>query len=1260
MSVRRIYVEKRPGFFDTPAQKLCADLKNMFNVPDLRAVRIFRRYDIEGMTAEEFAKARNVVFAEPPVDIIYDENLPNINATSIFAVEFLPGQFDQTADSAAQCVQLITQKERPLVRTAKIIALVGNIDDKSFSKIKKYCINEVECREASMEKPQTLSMQTQEPDDVQIIDGFISMTDNEINTLHDELGLAMSYEDFLFCREYFSKQEHRDPTITEIRVIDTYWSDHCRHTTFTTAIDSVSIDDNEYTQDIKNTYNLYLKDRADIYTDGRPVTLMDLAVIGMKKLKKLGKLADLDASEEINACSIVVPAIVNGKKENWLVMFKNETHNHPTEIEPFGGAATCLGGAIRDPLSGRSYVYQAMRVTGAADPRRSLDETIEGKLPQRKITRDAALGYSSYGNQIGLATGQVHEVYHDGFLAKRLEIGAVVGAVPQENVVRQRPVTGDLIILVGGRTGRDGIGGATGSSKEHTVESLESCGAEVQKGNPPTERKLQRLFRKKEVSHIIKRCNDFGAGGVAVAIGELSDGLHIELDKIKKKYEGLDGTELAISESQERMAVVVDKNDAQKFIEHAAEENLEATIVAAVTDDNRLCMIWRGKNIVSISRAFLQTNGVQQHVSAKIAAPSKCDAYFSHQSIIDKAENDLEKAWLENLQDLNVCNQKGLVEQFDSTIGAGTLLMPYGGYTQRTPAEGMAAKLPIIGGNTDTGTLMSFGFDPYLMDWSPYHGAVYSIVTALAKITAMGGDYTHARLTFQEYFESLGDDAAKWGSPFAALLGTLRAQHEFGTAAIGGKDSMSGTFMDMHVPPSLIAFALCPVLVNKIVSSEFKTAGNKVYIVSAARDKNDLPLFDKLKENFAAIHKLTDAKKVFSAMSVGKGGVAAAISKMCLGENLGFKFDENTCSIPQIFDTSYGSIIIETAGDADLSELSNVDFHLLGQITDTADIVYGNISLSVDNIAKAFNSPLEGIFPTQVNTAASKGTDQASSALYNAGHIIKRNIPIAKPKVFIPVFPGTNCEYDTEAAFRRAGADVQTLIIKNLTPKTVEESVMAIEKAINASQIVMLPGGFSGGDEPDGSGKFIAATFRNPRIAEAIEKLLYQRDGLMLGICNGFQALIKLGLLPYGKICDLHSDSPTLTYNQIGRHISRMVQTKVVSNLSPWLAKASLDAIHTMAVSHGEGRFYASSEAINTLRKNGQIATQYVDHNGNVSMDIAYNPNGSIDAIEGITSPDGRVFGKMGHSERITNDLAINIPGEKNQLLFESGVEYYR
>lgn len=1294
MSVKRIYVEKRPGFFDTLAQKFCADLKSMFVLPNLRGVRIFRRYDIENITDEEFVQAKKMVFAEAPVDVIYDENLPQMKNARIFAVEFLPGQYDQTADSAEQCIQLITQKKRTIVRTAKIIVLLGSIDDKQFAAIKHYCINEVECREAFNDKPQTLQMQMNEPEDVQVLNGFIIMNESSLNALYDELNLAMSYEDFLYCNKYFRDQERRNPTLTEIRVIDTYWSDHCRHTTFTSVIDTVQIAQSQYAKEIRDTYELYKKDRADVLKDNRPMTLMDMATIGMKELKKQGKLDDLDASEEINACSIVVPATVNGEKENWLVMFKNETHNHPTEIEPFGGAATCLGGAIRDPLSGRAYVYQAMRVTGSGDPRKKLADTIEGKLPQRKITKDAALGYSSYGNQIGLATGQVHEVYHEGFVAKRLEVGAVIGAVPQANVMRKRPEPGNMIILVGGRTGRDGIGGATGSSKKHTVESLTNCGAQVQKGNALVERKLQRLFRRKEVSGLIKRCNDFGAGGIAVAVGELADGLYIDLDKVKKKYAGLDGTELAISESQERMAVVVDENNVRKFIDYADEENLEATVVATVTAAKRLQMVWRKKTIVDISRAFLQTNGVQQHVSVKVAAPDNKNTYFTKCIKPRGTKNIIERMFLENLQDLNTCSQKGLAEQFDSTVGAGTILMPYGGYTQRTPAQGMAAKLPVIGGDTDTATLMSFGFDPYLMQWSPYHGAIYAVIEALTKITVMGGDYTKARLTLQEYFESLGKDPLKWGKPFAAMLGALRAQHEFSTAAIGGKDSMSGTFADMTVPPSLIAFAVCPLPCKDVVSSEFKFAGNNVYILPLKKNSNDIPSFKQLRTNFTAVHELVTERKVFSAMSVGKGGIAAAICKMCLGENIGFKFDDNLpYTLDELFITAYGAMIIELANKADLTSLKGTGAQLLGRTSNIARIVYGNDVIMLDDIAKSYEEPLDDIFPAQVKTPvkrkeskyektdtsigfeaekmfastsinisfdSNRNLTRATSFIYKSNKPLIRKAHIAVPKVFIPVFPGTNCEYESAAAFKRVGASVETLVIRNLTTEAVSESVLAIEKAIKKAQIIFLPGGFSGGDEPDGSGKFIAAVFRNPRIAESVNEMLYHRDGLMLGICNGFQALIKLGLLPYGEIRDLDIDTPTLTYNQIGRHVSKMVQTKVVSDLSPWLDMTSIGDVHTIAVSHGEGKFYASKQMIGQLRKKGQIATQYVNDEGQASMDGRYNPNGSIDAVEGLTSPDGRIFGKMGHSERITEDLAINVPGEKNQHIFEAGVAYYR
>ncbi len=1252
MAVKRLYVEKRQGIFDIPAQKLYADLNELFNLDGVEAVRVIRRYDIEGLSDEEYEQVKPVVFYEPPVDEIYEEELPEIPNSRLFAVEALPGQFDQTADSAAQCVQLVTQKERPVIRTAKVIVLIGHVDDETFIKIKHYCINAVESREASSIKPETLAMTMQEPADVKIMEGFDTLSDEELIALREKLGLAMSEEDFKFCQEYFSNEEHRDPSITEIRVIDTYWSDHCRHTTFTIAIDNVEIKDGKYAPSINAAYQLYLNDRELLGRTHKDITLMDIAVMGMRKLREEGKLDDLDVSEEINACSIVVKANIDGKDEDWLVMFKNETHNHPTEIEPFGGAATCLGGAIRDPLSGRSYVYQAMRVTGAGDPRKSLAETTKGKLPQRKITRGAAHGYSSYGNQIGLATGEVHEVYHEGYVAKRLEIGAVVAAAPKENVVRFVPEPGDVVILVGGRTGRDGIGGATGSSKEHTLESLTECGAEVQKGNPPTERKLQRLFRNPKVSRLIKRCNDFGAGGVAVAIGELTDGLIIELDKVKKKYEGLDGTELAISESQERMAVVVDAENADTFIAEAAKENLEATLVATVTKEPRLIMNWRGKDIVSIKRSFLQTNGVQQHADAVIEMPEG-ETYFDKTKEFAGTVKD---AWLNTLKDLNVCSQKGLAEQFDSTIGANTVLMPFGGKRQMTPAEGMVATLPLLKGTTTTATAMTFGFNPYLMAWSPFHGAVYSIVEAITKMVALGGDYSKIRLTLQEYFESLGKDSEKWGKPFAALIGALWAQHQFGTAAIGGKDSMSGTFMDLTVPPSLIAFALDMVEADKVISPEFKQAGDTVVVVPTARDEFAMPVVDKLTANFKAIHKLINDGKIAASHSVGVGGIAAAVSKMTFGENLGFTFADDFSS-ENLFTCDYGAIILELKDAADIEVLKDTGAYVLGSVSAEPIITCGDVKITLNEAETAYTQPLETIFPTHVRK--STGESEAAQS-YSASSIATSPLSFAKPRIFIPVFPGTNCEYDTAKAFNRAGGDAETLIIKNLTPSMVEESVEAIVRGIEKSQIIMLPGGFSGGDEPDGSGKFIAAMFRNPRITEAVRDLLKHRDGLMLGICNGFQALIKLGLVPYGDIQELTPDNPTLTYNEIGRHVSCMVETKIVSNLSPWFNNVKVGDIHRIAVSHGEGRFCANPEVLAQLKANGQIATQYVNDKGDISIDIEANPNGSVWSIEGITSPDGRILGKMGHSERIGQYIAKNVPGNKDQKLFEAGVAYFK
>lgn len=1257
MSVKRIYVEKRQGF-DIPAQSLLADLTESFHLDGLKMVRIINRYDIEGITEEEYQEAKHVVFAEPPMDLVCDEQMPVIQNARIFAVEFLPGQYDQTADSAAQCLQLLTQKERPFVKTARVIALVGKLSDEEFAKIKKYCINEVECREASLEKPDTLRQDSQLPPDVAVLTGFIQMNDEALKTFMDREGFAMSFEDLKFCQAYFRDTEKRDPTITEIKVIDTYWSDHCRHTTFMTKIEAVEFAQGFYNEPVEAAYKLYLKDRQEVYGEtDRDITLMDIAVIGMKQLRKMGKLQDLDVSDEINACSIVVNADIDGKNEEWLVMFKNETHNHPTEIEPFGGAATCLGGAIRDPLSGRSYVYQAMRVTGCADPRQAVSETMAGKLPQKKITTGAANGYSSYGNQIGLATGQVAEVYHEGFVAKRLEIGAVIAAAPKCNVVRETPEPGDVVVLVGGRTGRDGCGGATGSSKEHTEESLTSCGAEVQKGNAPTERKIQRLFRNADVSRMIKRCNDFGAGGVAVAIGELTDGLTIDLDAVPKKYEGLDGTELAISESQERMAVVISKENVPAFQKYADEENLEATVVAQVTGDERLVMQWRKKEIVRLSRAFLNTNGVKQTADVHVAAPVEEKNYFKTlPEAVGGHLDDFEGAWLNNLAQLNVCSQKGLVERFDSTIGAATVLMPFGGKYQKTPPEGMVAKLPVLSGETNTATAMAFGFDPYLLEWSPFHGAVYAVVESVAKIVALGGRYDTIRLTFQEYFERLGKDPVRWGKPFSALLGALSAQHAFEIPAIGGKDSMSGTFKDLNVPPTLVSFAVDVLQADKVISPEFKAVGSRVVVVPAVRDTYDLPDFKQLKHNFAKISALIAEGKVLAAHSVRMGGIAAAVSKMAFGNGIGFAFHEKFAP-EDLFMSNYGTILLEVSPAFNVAAyLEDTGYYELGRTTEKAAIRCGAAVISLSKAEKAFEGTLEKIFPTQ----AKKNNKKTHFTPYTAGNRVQPAVTIARPRIFIPVFPGTNCEYDSARAFEKAGGQVSTLVVRNLTAKAVEESVQAIVAGIEAAQIIMLPGGFSAGDEPDGSGKFIAAMFRNPRIKEAVTKLLKQRDGLMLGICNGFQALIKLGLLPYGEITDLAVESPTLTHNSLGRHVSCIVQTKVVSNLSPWFNNVKVGDVHSIVVSHGEGRFVADTDVLAKLRKNGQIATQYVDYDENPSMYIPFNPNGSVEAIEGITSPDGRVLGKMGHSERLGGSVCLNVPGTKDQQLFAAGVRYYK
>lgn len=1261
MAVKRIFVEKRQGFFDIPAQRLCNDLVETFRLTDLRAVRMIMRYDIEGLSDEEFARVRNIVFADPPVDTVYEDALPDFSDARIFAIEPLPGQFDPTAAAAAECVQLVTQGERPDVRTARIIVLVGKVDERVYEQIKAYLINTVESREASLAKPATLETRITLPMDVEVLTQFNQLSRTELERFHAAHNFAMSGADLEFVQQYFRDTEHRAPTITELRVIDTYWSDHCRHTTFTTAIDAVTIENGFFALPIVETYQTYTDDRRALYKDGkqRDTTLMDIAVIGMKALRAKGKLDDLDESEEINASSIRITVDVDGRDEEWLLMFKNETHNHPTEIEPFGGAATCLGGAIRDPLSGRSYVYQAMRVTGASDPRVPIEETLPGKLPQKKITLGAAEGYSSYGNQIGLATGQVREIYHKGYLAKRMEIGAVLGAVPADQVVRERPVPGDVVILLGGRTGRDGIGGATGSSKQHTESSLTTSGAEVQKGNPPTERKIQRLFRSPEVSRMIKRCNDFGAGGVAVAIGELADGLAIDLDAVPKKYEGLDGTDLAISESQERMAVVLAPQDAAAFLRHADEENLEATEVAVVTAEPNLVMKWHGKEIVRIARSFLATNGVRQHVRVTVEAPNEKTPYLQQvPPLVKKAGRDLEAMWIANLSDLNICSQKGLGERFDSTVGAATVLMPFGGKYQLTPTEAMVAKIPVRHGETNTASAMAFGFDPDLSTWSPFHGAVYAVVEAAAKIVATGGKADAIRLTLQEYFERLGTDPKKWGKPFAALLGALRAQHELGIPAIGGKDSMSGTFENLNVPPTLVAFAAATVHANEVISPEFKYPGNKVLMVPVAHDAQDLPVFERLNRNFEKIHHLIADQKVFSAQSVGRGGIAAAISKMCLGNNLGFKF---TAFFPQedLFKPLYGTMLLEVSPSLDVAaNLAGTGAVEIGTTRDVPSIITDLDTIVLADVKEAYTQPLEKIFPTTI-PQSTRQAERPTYAPYAQGRRIGSSAKIAKPRVCIPVFPGTNCEYDSARAWERVGAIPEILVVRNLTPAAVEETVAAIAAALKRAQILMLPGGFSGGDEPDGTGKFIAAMFRAPAIAEAVQRLLRDQDGLILGICNGFQALLKLGLLPHGQITELDENTPTLTYNNIGRHVSQTVRVRVASNLSPWLSHVNVGDTHTLAVSHGEGRFYADAITVANLRIRGQIATQYVSEKGEPTLEQPYNPNGSVNAIEGITSPDGRIYGRMAHAERIGENIGKNVPGDMNQMVFESGAAYF-
>ncbi|MEI3526007.1 MAG: phosphoribosylformylglycinamidine synthase [Eubacteriales bacterium] len=1247
-NVRRIYVEKKDAFA-VKAKELQEEIQSFLGIGDVKGVRVLIRYDVENISDEVFERACRTVFSEPPVDMLYEESFETAPESHVFSVEYLPGQFDQRADSAVQCVRFLKEDEQPVIRTATTYVIEGAISDEELASIKNYCINPVDSREAAIEKPETLVTVFDEPADVKIFDGFCEMDETALKELYSSLNLAMTFRDFQHIQNYFKGEEHRNPSMTEIRVLDTYWSDHCRHTTFSTELTDVSFEEGYYKKPIEATYQQYLADRAEIFKGRKDkfVCLMDLALMAMRKLKAEGKLQDQEESDEINACSIVVPVEIDGETEEWLVNFKNETHNHPTEIEPFGGAATCLGGAIRDPLSGRTYVYQAMRVTGAADPTVSVKETLKGKLPQKKLVRGAAHGYSSYGNQIGLATGYVKEIYHPNYVAKRMEIGAVMGAAPRKDVIRETSDPGDLIILLGGETGRDGCGGATGSSKVHTEKSIETCGAEVQKGNAPTERKIQRLFRRPEVTRLIKKCNDFGAGGVSVAIGELADGLKVNLDLVPKKYAGLDGTEIAISESQERMAVVVDKKDEAEFLKYAAEENLEATTVAVVTEDPRLVLSWRGKEIVNISRAFLDTNGAHQETTVAVDLPTEQDKYFVRNDV-----EDVRAKWLDTLKDLNVCSQKGLVEMFDSSIGAGSVLMPYGGKYQLTETQAMVAKLPVLKGKTDVVTMMSYGFDPYLSSWSPYHGAVYAVIESVARIVAAGGDYSKIRFTFQEYFRRMTEDPHRWSQPFAALLGAYSAQLGFGLPSIGGKDSMSGTFNEIDVPPTLVSFAVDVASDKTIITPELKKAGHKLVLVQIHRDAYDLPDYEEIKSLYGRFFEDVKAGRIVSAYALDGSGLAAAVSKMSFGNKLGVQI-EHSVDKRDLFTAGFGDIVAEVPADK-VGELG-VTYTVIGEVTESG-FAYGDMKIDTEEALKTWEEPLEKVFPT----TAVAGAEKVESPLYKADSVYVCKHKVARPTVFIPVFPGTNCEYDSAKAFERAGADVITKVFRNLSAKDIRESVEEFEKAINQAQIIMFPGGFSAGDEPDGSAKFFATAFQNARMKEAVMKLLNERDGLALGICNGFQALIKLGLVPYGEIVGQREDSPTLTFNTINRHVSKMVYTKVVTNKSPWLAGAELGKTYVNPASHGEGRFVASKEWIDKLFANGQVATQYVNPDGEASMDEYWNVNGSYASIEGITSPDGRILGKMAHSERRGDSVAINIYGEQDLKIFESGVAYFK
>ena len=1251
MGVKRVYVEKKPEFA-VQAKELRHEVKSYLGIKTVKNVRVLIRYDVENLSDATFERACNGVFAEPPVDVLYREDFPREESDHIFSVEFLPGQFDQRADSAVQCVQFIKEDELPVIKTATTYVIEGEISEEEMEAIKAHCINPVDARETGLEKPETLVTKFEEPADVKIFDGFKDMPEAELKELYSSLGLAMTFKDFQHIQNYFKGEEHRDPSMTEIRVLDTYWSDHCRHTTFSTELTEVSFGDGDYKKPMEDTYKEYLQTHSEIFKgrEDKFVCLMDLALMAMRKLKKEGKLQDQEESDEINACSIVVPVEVDGVEEEWLVNFKNETHNHPTEIEPFGGAATCLGGAIRDPLSGRTYVYQAMRVTGAADPTVSVKETMKGKLPQKKLVRSAAHGYSSYGNQIGLATGLVKEIYHPDYVAKRMEIGAVMGAAPRRAVIRENSDPGDIIILLGGRTGRDGCGGATGSSKVHTEESIETCGAEVQKGNAPTERKIQRMFRREEVSKLIKKCNDFGAGGVSVAIGELADGLQINLDKVPKKYAGLDGTEIAISESQERMAVVVDPKDVDEFLGYAKEENLEAVKVAVVTEDPRLVLSWRGKEIVNISRAFLNTNGAHQETTVKVDIPSREDTILKKQVEV----GDVKEKWLDTLKDLNVCSQKGLVEMFDGSIGAGSVFMPHGGKYQMTETQSMVAKLPVMHGKCDTVTMMSYGFDPYLSSWSPYHGAVYAVTESMAKIVACGGDYSKIRFTFQEYFRRMTEDPERWSQPFAALLGAYKAQIAYGLPSIGGKDSMSGTFEHIDVPPTLVSFAVDIAKEGDIITPELKKAGNKLVWMKIEKDEYELPVYEQVMDQYGKFADDIHNGKIVSAYALDRHGVIAAVSKMAFGNGMGVKI-EHSMDARELFAPAFGDIVAEVPADK-VGELS-ISYTVIGEVTDDAKFAFGNTEITLKEAEDAWTGTLEQVFRTVSDEASD---EKVESPLYDTKDIVICGHKIAQPTVFIPVFPGTNCEYDSAKAFERAGAKVITKVFRNMDAADIVDSVNTFEKEIAKSQIIMFPGGFSAGDEPDGSAKFFATAFQNAKLKEAVEKLLNERDGLVLGICNGFQTLVKLGLVPYGEVVGQTPDSPTLTYNTIGRHISKMVYTKVVTNKSPWLQGAELGGVYTNPASHGEGRFVASEEWLDKLFANGQVATQYCDLDGNVSMDEEWNVNGSYRAIEGITSPDGRVLGKMAHSERRADSVAINIYGEQDMKIFESGVKYFK